>query len=82
MSSLKILVDSRHIVCDQINEHVMNNDQLIMWLPKMLHKAAIEFFAPWTIAPSCWKNCIPSSHQLNLKKMMQAFVHNILNLLY
>jgi len=48
----------------------------------MLHKAAIEFFTPWTIAPSFWKNCIPSSHQLNLKKMMQVFVHSILNLLY
>jgi len=82
MSSLKIPVDSRHIASDQMNEQVKNNDWVIMWLPKMLHKAPIEFFAVWTVAPSCCKNCIPSSHQLNLKKIMQALVHNILNLLY
>ena len=82
MSCLKILIDNRHITCDRMNEQVTNDDQLIMWLPKMLHEAAIEFFAVWMVAPSCWKNTYSPSHQINLLKMMQTFFHNILNFLY
>jgi hypothetical protein len=65
MSSWKILTDNIHTFLDEMNEQGTNDDQVIMWLPKMLHKAATEFFAVWTIALSCWKNCILPPYQLN-----------------
>jgi hypothetical protein len=56
---------------------------VIIWSPKMLHKAAIEFLTVWTVELSCGKKLIPSLNHLNSQKVVQEFVpHTFLDLLF